>query len=80
MIVRLPHSIKTGRKRFERRRKTRQRTARENIDDLCDPESFIEYGSLVLPIGIDRPLEEMVERYPGDGIYTGIGSVNGELF
>ncbi|MDP6346219.1 MAG: biotin carboxylase N-terminal domain-containing protein, partial [Alphaproteobacteria bacterium] len=31
-----------------RRRKTHQRTARENVDDLCDPGSFVEYGSLVL--------------------------------
>ena len=31
-----------------RRRKTGQRTARENIDDLCDPGSFVEYGALVL--------------------------------
>lgn len=63
-----------------KRRKTNQRTARENIEDLCDPGSFVEYGALVLPMGIRRPLEEMVERYPGDGIYTGIGSINGDLF
>ncbi|MBU4469010.1 MAG: carbamoyl-phosphate synthase large subunit [Desulfobacteraceae bacterium] len=63
-----------------RRRKTSQRTARENLEDLCDPGSFVEYGGLVLPVGIRRPLKEMVERYPGDGIYTGIGSVNGNLF
>ncbi|HZC47120.1 MAG TPA: biotin carboxylase N-terminal domain-containing protein, partial [Candidatus Acidoferrum sp.] len=29
-----------------RRRKTRQRTTRENIDDLCDPGTFVEYGPL----------------------------------
>src|SRR5262245_9457172 len=29
-----------------RRRATGQRTARENIADLCDPGSFIEYGAL----------------------------------
>ena len=28
-----------------RRRKTGQRTARENIDDLCDPGTFVEYGA-----------------------------------
>ena len=33
---------------FARRRGRNQRTARENIDDLCDPDSFIEYGALVL--------------------------------
>src|SRR5438132_8585593 len=31
----------------ERRRATGQRTARENIDDLRDPGSFVEYGPLV---------------------------------
>jgi acetyl-CoA carboxylase carboxyltransferase component len=31
-----------------RRRKTNQRTARENIDDLCDPGTFTEYGGLVI--------------------------------
>ena len=67
-------------KAVERRRKTKQRTARENLEDLCDPDSFVEYGSLVLPMGMTRPLEEMITRYPGDGIYTGIGSINGDLF
>lgn len=32
----------------QRRRKTGQRTARENVADLCDPDTFIEYGSLAL--------------------------------
>ncbi|HEX5939048.1 MAG TPA: biotin carboxylase N-terminal domain-containing protein, partial [Dehalococcoidia bacterium] len=32
----------------ERRRKTGQRTARENILDLCDDGSFVEYGPLVI--------------------------------
>src|SRR5437870_2814523 len=32
----------------ERRRATGQRTAREDIDDLCDPGSFVEYGPLVI--------------------------------
>ena len=31
-----------------RRRRTGQRTARENLDDLCDPGSFVEYGSLAI--------------------------------
>ena len=65
---------------IERRRKTGQRTARENIEDLCDSGSFVEFGALVLPMGMKRPLAEMIERYPGDGIYTGIGSINGSLF
>src|SRR5919108_53241 len=31
-----------------RRRKTGQRTARENIADLVDPGSFVEYGALAV--------------------------------
>ncbi|MEY2589894.1 MAG: hypothetical protein QOJ67_1878, partial [Acidimicrobiaceae bacterium] len=32
----------------ERRRATKQRTTRENVDDLVDPGSFVEYGPLVI--------------------------------
>jgi acetyl/propionyl-CoA carboxylase alpha subunit/acetyl-CoA carboxylase carboxyltransferase component len=64
-----------------RRRATQQRTARENIDDLCDPDSFIEYGPLVIAAQRRRrPVEELIERTPADGLVAGIGSVNGDLF
>src|SRR6266849_1782590 len=65
----------------ERRRRTRQRTARENIDDLCDPGSFVEYGPLVIAAQRRRrPVEELIERTPADGLVAGIGRVNGHLF
>ncbi len=57
-----------------------QRTARENIADLCDPDSFVEYGALGLPTGFRRPIDEIARRYPADGMVTGIGAVNGALF
>ncbi len=64
-----------------RRRATEQRTARENIEDLCDPGSFIEYGPLVIAAQRRRrPVEELIERTPADGLVAGIGSVNGGLF
>ncbi len=63
-----------------RRRKTGQRTARENIDDLCDPGTFVEHGSLVLTPGTGLPMEEVIGKFPGDGMVTGIGSVNQALF
>ncbi len=64
-----------------RRRKTEQRTARENIDDLCDPGSFVEYGGLALAAQRRRrPLEELVEISPADGLIAGIGTVNGDRF
>ena len=64
-----------------RRRKKNQRTARENIEDLCDPGSFIEYGALLLAAQRRRkPIDELIRTTPADGLITGIGTVNGPLF
>lgn len=64
-----------------RRRKRNQRTTRENIADLCDEDSFIEYGGMALAAQRRRrSLEELIKMSPADGMVTGIGSVNGELF
>jgi acetyl/propionyl-CoA carboxylase alpha subunit/acetyl-CoA carboxylase carboxyltransferase component len=65
----------------ERRRKTGQRTARENIADLCDAGSFIEYGALAIAAQRRRrSLEDLIRYTPADGMVTGIGAVNGTLF
>ncbi len=53
-----------------RRRKTGQRTARENVDDLCDPGTFVEYGPLVIAAQrARRTLEDLIaahaRRRPG---------------
>ena len=45
-----------------RRRKTNQRTTRENIDDLCDPDSFIEYGGLALAAQRQRRTADELRR------------------
>lgn len=64
-----------------RRRKTKQRTARENISDLVDEGSFIEYGPLVVAAQRARRSEqELIEKTPGDGLVGGMGRVNGQLF
>jgi acetyl/propionyl-CoA carboxylase alpha subunit/acetyl-CoA carboxylase carboxyltransferase component len=64
-----------------RRRKTGQRTARENVEDLCDPGSFLEYGPLAIAAQRRRrTLEDLTTRTPADGLIAGIGSVNGDLF
>jgi acetyl/propionyl-CoA carboxylase alpha subunit/acetyl-CoA carboxylase carboxyltransferase component len=64
-----------------RRRKTGQRTARENIDDLLDPGSFVEYGALVVAARRARhTLEDLIEQTPADGLVMGLGSVNSKLF
>ncbi|MBV9509342.1 MAG: carbamoyl-phosphate synthase large subunit, partial [Caulobacteraceae bacterium] len=64
-----------------RRRKTNQRTARENLDDLLDPGSFTEYGAFVIGGRKGRASpEELIRTTPADGIITGLGAVNGRLF
>ncbi|MFN0096165.1 MAG: carboxyl transferase domain-containing protein [Dehalococcoidia bacterium] len=63
-----------------RRRKTNQRTARENIYDLCDEGSFFEHGGLVVTPGTGLPMDEAIKKFPTDGMITGVGSVNGTLF
>jgi len=64
-----------------RRHHLGRRTARENIDDLCDPGSFTEYGSLAIAAQRGRrTVDELIERTPADGLVAGIGRVNGSRF
>ena len=64
-----------------RRRKTGQRTVRENIAELCDEGSFVEYGSLVIAARRQRnTIEELIDTTPADGLVMGVGRVNGQLF
>jgi acetyl/propionyl-CoA carboxylase alpha subunit len=64
-----------------KRRESGQRTVRENIEDLCDPGSFVEYASLVVAGRLRRnSMAELIERTPGDGLVMGLGRVNGDKF
>ena len=64
-----------------RRRKTGQRTARENIDDLVDPESFVEYGGLAVAARrTTTPLEQLIDESPADGFVMGLAQINGDRF
>ncbi|WP_370220945.1 carboxyl transferase domain-containing protein [Acidovorax sp. ST3] len=57
------------------------RTARENIADLCDDGSFIEYGALAIAAQARRrSREDLIANTPADGMVTGIGGINGALF
>lgn len=61
-----------------RRRKVGRRTARENVADLLDAGSLVEYGPVVIaPQRRRRPVEELIARTPADGMVGGIGTVNG---
>ena len=57
------------------------RTARENIADLCDADSFMEYGALAVAAQRSRRSEaDLIQNTPADGMVTGIGSINASLF
>ncbi len=64
-----------------RRHEAGGRTARENIEDLVDAGSFVEYGRFAIAAQRGRrAVEELIERTPGDGLLGGTARVNGEQF
>ncbi|MFW2336367.1 carboxyl transferase domain-containing protein [Ilumatobacter sp.] len=65
----------------ERRRARQRRTARENVADLIDDGTFVEYGPLVIAAQAKRRShDDLVTRTPADGMIGGIGTVNGDRF
>jgi acetyl/propionyl-CoA carboxylase alpha subunit len=64
-----------------RRRKTNQRTARENVAQLVDDGSFVEYGSLAIAAQRRRrKVDDLIKSTPADGLITGVATVNAENF
>jgi acetyl-CoA carboxylase carboxyltransferase component len=62
-----------------RRHDAGRRTARENLDDLLDPDSFVEYGPLMFAAQERRrSREELITRTPADGLVGGTGAVAGD--
>jgi acetyl-CoA carboxylase carboxyltransferase component len=56
-----------------------RRTARENLADLLDPDSFVEYGPLMYAAQERRrDKQELIERTPADGLVGGVGAIAGE--
>jgi acetyl-CoA carboxylase carboxyltransferase component len=56
------------------------RTARENLADLVDPGSFVEYGRFAIAAQRGRrELEDLIARTPADGLVGGTARVNGDL-
>jgi len=65
----------------QKRRDKNQRTARENIEHLCDPGSFTEWGSLLVAAQRSRKTEqELIEQTPADGLVAGLATVNAGHF
>ncbi len=55
-----------------------RRTARENLSDLVDQGSFVEYGPLMFAAQEGRrSRQELIERTPADGLVAGVGDVDG---
>jgi acetyl-CoA carboxylase carboxyltransferase component len=64
-----------------KRRAVGRRTARENVADLVDPDSFVEYGPLVIAAQRRRrDVDDLIANTPADGMIGGLGSVNGDQF
>lgn len=64
----------------QRRHARGRRTARQNVEDLVDPGTFVEYGALAVAAQrTRRPLEDLIDRTPADGLVSGVADVNGEV-
>lgn len=66
-----------GQKRIDSQHAKSKLTARERIHFLLDANSFEEIGALVLHRSTDFGMEN--ERYLGDGVVTGYGTIHGRL-
>jgi len=61
-----------------RRHEHGRRTARENLADLLDEGSFVEYGPLLFAAQEQRrSREELIARTPADGLVGGLGELAG---
>ena len=68
-------------KAVAKRRSKNQRTARENIADLCDADSFLEIGGLTVAAQRSRrDLDDLIANTPADGLVCGIGTINRHMF
>jgi acetyl-CoA carboxylase carboxyltransferase component len=64
----------------QRRHAGGARTARENVADLVDAGSFVEYGRFAIAAQRGRrELDDLVAHTPADGLIGGIGRINGDL-
>jgi acetyl-CoA carboxylase carboxyltransferase component len=55
-----------------------RRTARENLAELVDDGTYVEYGPLLFAAQERRrPREELIAQTPADGLVAGVGEVDG---
>jgi len=64
-----------------KRHKQGRRTARENIADLVDDGSFVEYGALAIAAQRSRRSEEdLIANTPADGLVAGLATIGADRF
>src|SRR5688500_9667219 len=66
-----------GQARIDKQHEAGKLSARERIDILLDPGSFVEIDKFVLHRCNDFGMDE--QRIPGDGVVTGWGTIDGRL-
>jgi len=64
-----------GEDRIRRQHKAGKKTARERVELLLDPGSFLEIDRLVVHQATDFGMAE--QKIPGDGVVTGAGRIHG---
>src|SRR5271156_559094 len=65
-------------KAITKRHNQNRRTARENIADLVDPGSFVEYGALAVAAQRSRRSEDdLIANTPADGLVAGVARIGG---
>ncbi len=79
---RLQDTLDEGRKEIIAKRHARgYRSARENLNDLCDNDSFLEYGQLAVAAQRRRrSFDDLKVNTAADGIITGLATINADLF
>uniref|UniRef100_A0A8D0ANK2 Propionyl-CoA carboxylase beta chain, mitochondrial n=1 Tax=Sander lucioperca TaxID=283035 RepID=A0A8D0ANK2_SANLU len=68
-----------GQKRIDAQHKKGKLTARERVELLLDPESFVESDMFVEHRCSDFGMEQDRNKFPGDSVVTGRGRINGRL-
>ena len=66
-----------GEKRIQKQHSTGKKTARERVDLLLDPGTFVELDQFVVHRCTNFGMEK--KELPGEGVVTGYGTVDGRL-
>ncbi|MDZ4677226.1 MAG: acyl-CoA carboxylase subunit beta [Oligoflexia bacterium] len=66
-----------GKERLQKHKESGRLSARERLEILLDPQSFVEFDRFVTHRCSDFGMKD--KKIPGDGVITGYGRINGKL-